>query len=94
MSSLLLSLSALMFGATLVIAIRHMRHWRVLRAEGVRAALPLHVWVIAMSYDLLLLGVAFQSQTYVRWWHPWVYIPALILGMYAMVVIGRAQTRD
>lgn len=89
---ILLTLSAFLFGFTLVVAIRFMLHYRVIRANGKeRAVLPLHVWVVALSYDLFLLGAAVQSFVLVRWWHYVIDVPAILLGIWAMWVLNRAQ---
>lgn len=92
MKWLLISMSGFLFGYTLVVATRYMLHWRVIRRQP-QAALPLHIWIVAFSYNLLLLGVALQALVKVRWWHPFVYLPALGLGIGAMYVLGRAQRK-
>ncbi len=95
MSFALVSVSALLFGFTLVVATRFMLRWREARFRyGREAALvPLHIWTIALSYDILLLGVTIQTAQAVRWWHPLVFGPALALGLYAMAAVNRAQNR-
>jgi len=93
-ATLLLTLSCLMVGSTSVVAVRYMRRWRVERRDGhASAVLPLHIWCIALSYDLLVLGLAIQSQVLVRWWHPVIYLPALGLGLFAMYVLGKNQQK-
>lgn len=89
MVQLLLSASAFLFGMTLVVSIKYWLRWKRLRPQP--ALLPLHIWTVALSYDLLLLGVAFQALTRVRWWHPYIYLPAMLLGAVAMVVIVKHQ---
>jgi amino acid transporter len=92
MSYVIFILATFLFGYTLVVAIRYMLRYRVVRADDKqRAVLPLHIWMVATSYDILLLGAALQQLVHYRWWHSVVYIPALLIGIYAMWVLGRGQ---
>lgn len=94
MKILLLLLTGVLIGLSAVVVYRYMRRWRDLRKEHGPRLLPLHIWSVALSYDLLLVGVYLQVLVKLRWWHPIVYIPAVILGIYAMIVINAGQTRD
>ena len=80
-----------LMGFTVVVALRYWARWHVAATEGQARSglLPFHVWTIALSYDLLLLGVVIQMSVRVRWWHVVIDLPALILGIIAMVVVSR-----
>lgn len=89
-----LTLSMFLFGYTLVVAVRFMLHYRVVRADGKkRAVLPLHIWVVAISYDMFVVGAAIQTSVFNRWWHAPLYITAALLGVYAMWVLSHSQRR-
>lgn len=74
-------------GATFMVAMRHLRMWR---ESTHKRLLPLHVWTIALSYDLLL--AALLSRTGPADWRAFIYIPAILLGAVAMVVMLRYQS--
>jgi hypothetical protein len=85
----IVTLSGLVLGATTVVAVRHYLLWR--KAPDGARLLPLHVWLVALSYDLLVLATMLQSLVLLRWWHPWVFVPALLLGLGAMYVISQKR---
>ena len=96
----LLSLSSFLIGSTLVISARYFFAWRVRRNDW-RGLLPLHVFVVALSYDLMM--VYSTVETYLRigdnadvpWWRAALLVPAYITGFIAMWSIARlaAQRR-
>lgn len=62
---------------------RHFRMWRRYRW----AKLPLHVWLIALSYYLLLLSLVTRSLD----WRALLWMPGVITGIFAMRAIWHAQ---
>lgn len=76
-------------GATFMVAVRHLQAWRHSPAKRL---LPLHVWTIALSYDLLL--VALLTRTGPADWRAGIYIPAILLGAAGMVVMLRYQSAE
>jgi len=84
-------MAAGLMGFTFIVAMRYWAsyHISVTRGRVRRGLLPLHVWTIALSYDLLLLAVVIQMAVRTRWWHVVLFLPALFLGIIAMAVISR-----
>lgn len=82
---LLVTFGAFLLGMTLVVAARHFHAWRT----GGGGLLPLHIWTIAGSYDLLLLLVV--TRTGPLGWRGWVQFPAVVLGVWAMLAMLRFQ---
>lgn len=80
-------LGGFVLGATFMVAMRHLRMWR---ESTHKRLLPLHVWTIALSYDLLL--AALLTRTEPADWRAFIYIPAILLGAVAMVVMLRYQS--
>ena len=74
------------FALSLWVAWRHLQAWR--HSPGKRL-LPLHVWMIATSYALLLLTVLTFTGT--PSWRIAFYGPALPMGAAAMLVMFRRQ---
>lgn len=86
--------AAFLVGYTFVVVVRYALYWRVVRAQGKRVStIPLHVWLVALSYDLLVFGMAYQIQRDLEPWHVFVYLPALLTGVVGMHVLGRRQQR-
>lgn len=84
--TLLVSAGALLLGMTLVVVVRHFHAWRV----GRGGLLPLHIWTIAASYDLLLFLVV--TRTGPLGWRGWVQLPAVALGVWAMLAMLKYQS--
>lgn len=77
-----------LLGSTLLVVWTHIKEWR--RRDG--ALLPLHVWSIALSYDLFL----FLTMTRIwplDWRTPFLVI-AIGLGSVGMLVLLKHQRRD
>jgi hypothetical protein len=77
----------LVLGFTFVVAWRHLQAWR---RSSEKRLLPLHVWCIALSYDGLL--VSLLSRTGPVDWRGSIYIPAILLGLVAMLAMHRLQS--
>ncbi|MCW2758049.1 MAG: hypothetical protein JWO46_1795 [Nocardioidaceae bacterium] len=76
--------AGVLLATTALVAIQHIRLWRADRTR----LLPLHVGIIAISYDLFIVAVmTLPLQT----WRVWIYTPALLLGLFGMLVITRHQ---
>jgi hypothetical protein len=84
-------MAAVLMGFTVIVGLRYWWGWHRIVKAGLadRHLLPLHVWVVAISYNCFLLGVVIQMSVLVRWWHPLVYLPGIALGFFAMVVMNK-----
>lgn len=96
------SMSAFLAGVSWVVVIGYFRYWYALDAATKKewlGLLPLHVFCIAASYNLLLVYATIE--TFIRighgghtTWRAWVLIPAYVLGLLSMQVIhGRRRGR-
>ena len=83
---LLQAAASALVGATILVVVRYLIRWN---KNGRKGHLPLHIWLVAVSYDFLLLGVVIQTMVLVRWWHWLVYVPAILFGAPAMYVLSR-----
>ena len=70
---------------TTVVLVRYFREWR--RTPGRAGLLPLHVFLVAASYDLMVLGFTLGIATRPASWRAAIIIPALVLGLAAMFVM-------
>lgn len=61
-----------------LVLVRYRQLWRA----GTRPALPAHVWMVSASYYLLLAALASRPAAD---WRVIFWIPALILGILAML---------
>lgn len=89
-----LSLSAFLIGTTFVICVQYFRTWRKSNRHEWRGLLPLHVFVVTASYDLLLLYATFDiyGRTLAEGpptWRLVILPPAYALGLVAMWTIGQ-----
>lgn len=73
-----------LLATTLAVALTHLRLWRADRTR----LLPLHVGIIALSYDLFVAALLTLPLDN---WRVALYLPALALGLAGMFVIGRHQ---
>lgn len=94
--SALLSMSGLLMGITLVVAIMFFRAWRQTVNTPRSGLLPFHVWTIALSYDLLLASATVEVLIRVNAdahpsWRLFVLTPAYVLGITAMYAVLRLQ---
>lgn len=85
---LIQTLGALLCGMTIVVAVRHLHQWRQDRTR----LLPLHVGVIALSYNMLLASLLTRDEGLT--WRVAIYGPAIALGVWGMVVMIRYQHRQ
>lgn len=72
------------------VLIRYFRQWR--RTPGRAGLLPLHIWLIALSYDLLVVivvGRGIAGGLDDSW--AWLRIPALAIGLGAMFILANFQ---
>lgn len=86
--------AAFLVGYNTVVLCRFALRWRRARAEPSVRSLPLHVFLIALSYNLLLLEIFLQTLVLIRWWHPIVFIPAILLGFAGVFLLDRASSRE
>ncbi len=64
------------------------------RTPGRRGLVPLHIWLIALSYDLLIALVIFGGvfgRTTLDDDRAWIRIPALVFGLAGMFVLANFQ---
>ncbi len=73
---------------TFMVVWDHLRTWRR-KGKDMRRMLPLHVWTVALSYDLLVITVL--SRTGPLGWRAFIYVPALLIGVFAMYVLVKHQ---
>lgn len=85
--------AAFLVGSTFVVVARWFVGWRIARSSGaVKASLPLHVWLVALSYDLFVLGMCIRVyEDGADWPKAALYLPAIGFGIYGMLVLARAQ---
>lgn len=88
--------AAFLVGATVIVVARWFAGWRIARTRGHTAAtLPLHVWLVAASYDLFVLGMVIRVyEEGLDWPRLALYYPATVLGIIGIVVLARAQKVD
>ena len=91
MDLLLYTLATFLVGFSLVAVIRFLLRWRVVRHSGRVTTIPLHVWLVSLSYNLLVVGMVIDVYQRSQAWHPYVFLPALITGIYGMIVLVKAQ---
>lgn len=63
---------------------RYYQAWKVISRKG--RMLPHHVVLVSASYYLLLIALASRQAD----WRAAIYVPALILGILAMISLLRA----
>ncbi len=89
------SLGALLGGGllllTTIVLVRYLLEWS--RTPGRAGLLPLHVFLVAASYDLMVLGFTLGIATRPASWRAAIIIPALALGLVAMFVMVTFQRR-
>lgn len=85
MRAVLVSLCGFLIGMTTVVAVRHIGQWR----RDKTRLMPLHVWMIALSYDLLLISLLSRDEPLN--WRAVIYGPAIVLGVAGMVTMLRYQ---
>lgn len=78
-------LGGYLLGTSLIVTYEHFRVWRAGRGR----LLPLHVWSVAVSYDLLIVIVLTRTGPLDA--QAVIYIPALLLGCVAMTVLIQHQ---
>jgi hypothetical protein len=83
-------LGGFVLGSTLLVAAQYFARWR--SAPSGRRLLPLHVWTLAVSYDLLLLSQLSRFEPFD--WRTFLYVPALLLGDAAMIAMLRHQRKE
>jgi hypothetical protein len=93
------SLSAFLAGVSWVVVVGYFRYWYALDVATKKewlGLLPVHVFCVAASYNLLLVYATIE--TYIRighdshtTWRAWILIPAYLLGVAAMAVIHRRR---
>lgn len=96
----ILGASGLLAGFTVMVAVRYAIIWSRLTAVQKytwKGLLPLHVWLVAMSYDLFLLSATVEVWTRMTLgagpsWRIVVLIPAYVLGVVSMLAIARRRT--
>lgn len=96
---IVLAMSGFLAGTTAVIATRYAVIWSRVPAEQKsqhRGLLPLHVWLVTLSYDLLLASATVEVWTRMTVaagpsWRVFVLLPAYVLGVLAMIVIYRRR---
>jgi len=80
-------LGGFIIGSSTLVAVQFFRRWRK-EPHGARL-LPLHVWALAISYDLLVITLLSRFDVFT--WRALLYGPALLLGVAAMVAMLRYQ---
>lgn len=73
-----------------VVSVQHFQQWR--SAPGNRL-MPLHIALIALSYDLLVITLLSRTDQQPTW-RIFVYAPALAIGAYALFVMLRYQSSE
>ena len=98
MSLLLTAVTLFLAGGIMLLTgltiVRYVRLWRL--TPGSRGLLPLHVWMVASSYFLLVLLLVLggvSGQTDLGDWRAAVRIPALGFGFTAMFVLYNFQRK-
>lgn len=94
----LLSLSSFLVGSTFVISVRYFFAWRK-RDHDWRGLLPLHVFVVTVSYDLMLIYSTVETMLRINddadtvWWRAALLVPAYATGFVAMWSIARLRAK-
>lgn len=87
LACLLQAVAALLVGMTIYVAYRHFRRWR-----NVPEAIPMHCWLVALSYDLLVITVVLEASLVIDW--RWIfYVPAMAFGVVGMTILSRRYTQ-
>jgi len=81
-------LGGVLVSLTFMVTWDHLHTW-VRKGKDKSRSLPLHVWTVALSYDLLV--IALLTRTGPLDWRAFIYIPALLLGVFAMYVLVKHQ---
>lgn len=80
---------ALAAGMTLMLSVyvisAHIQRWR----GGVRKLLPLHVWTIAVAYNLIVMGMLLREVRFSVAFL--IYYPGILLGIWSLLVLARSQ---
>lgn len=94
---ILTAMSSLLFGWTLVVSLAYLHAWRTHPRHDWRGLLPLHVFTVSLSYDLLLLYATIEVYLRIEddadsaFWRGMILIPAYALGFIAMYAIGKLR---
>ena len=74
-------LGGYLLGTSLIITLEHLRVWRRNQSH----LLPLHVWTVAVSFDLLIVHVLTLAGPLD--WRAFIYLPGLLLGCISMTIL-------
>ena len=81
-------------GILLLVCLVVWRYWVDWQATPGRAGLlPLHVWMMAVSYALLTVTVMTAAFLNVVTWRAFIYVPALFLGLAGLFIMVHFQRR-
>lgn len=95
---LLTSMSAFLVGTTLVISVTYFNAWRRRGVTTWRGLLPLHVFAVTLSYDLLLIYATIEitfrlaDESPASWRLPLLAV-AYVLGLVAMHTIFKFRQK-
>lgn len=66
------------------------RHIRLWMSTG-HNLLPLHVWLISISYNGLVISLLTNERDFhTRFW---IYFPSLLLGVFSLYILSKGQRR-
>ena len=80
-------LSGLIFYYSGYVIFNHIRLWR----QTGRNLLPLHVWLISISYNGLVVSLLTDERDFqLRFW---IYVPSLLVGVFSLHILAKQQGR-